>query len=261
MFTRAIVRPPASTFASGLTTADLGPPDLDLALKQHAAYCRALERCGPQLTVLDPDPEFPDSTFVEDAAVLTPRLAVITRPGAESRLGETAAIRRALEPFYTAFSPITPPGTLDGGDICEAWDDNGNARFFIGLSHRTNAEGASQLSAILARADYATTVIDIRKIPGILHLKSGVSWVGEGTLVAGSTLADHDAFRAWRIIRTTPAEDYGANCIRVNDDVLIPTGLPALEAALAQTGSSTIALDMSEFRTMDGGLSCLSLRF
>src|SRR3954471_433826 len=119
-FTHAIVRPPAASFADGITSSHLGPPDLEQALAQHEAYCRTLERLGLSLTRLPADPKFPDSTFVEDAAIVTGRGAILTRPGAPSRAGEVAALRGALERWFPELDAIDPPGTVDGGDVCEA---------------------------------------------------------------------------------------------------------------------------------------------
>ena len=129
---------PSASFACGLTSVDLGAPVLELALQQHEAYCRALEDCGLSLTRLDPDDRYPDSTFVEDAAVLTERGAVITRPGAATRVGEAEAIEHVLREHFPQLRAIHEPGTLDGGDVCE-----GRGHFFIGISRRTNAAGAS----------------------------------------------------------------------------------------------------------------------
>src|SRR3954469_25832550 len=143
-FTHAIVRPPAATFSSGITSSGLGPPDLALALEQHEAYCRTLERLGLSLIRLAPDAAFPDSTFVEDTAIVTGRGAILTRPGAPSRAGEVTALGAALAPWFPKLDGITAPGTVDGGDVCEAGD-----HFFIGVSQRTNAEGAAQLGAWL----------------------------------------------------------------------------------------------------------------
>ena len=183
-FTRAIVRPPAATFADGLTTAGLGPPDLPAALAQHAAYVAALEACGLAVTRLPPDDRFPDSTFVEDTAVLARGLAVLCRPGAPSRAGEVEAIRPALDAFFPSSAAIEAPGTVDGGDVCEAGD-----HVFIGVSERTNEEGARQLASLLATRGLGSTLVDVRGIPGLLHLKSGIAWLG------GRTLALTDALR------------------------------------------------------------------
>ncbi|MEO8091022.1 MAG: arginine deiminase family protein, partial [Gemmatimonadales bacterium] len=156
-FTHAIVRPPAANFADGITASDLGPPVLALALEQHEAYCRALERLGLSLERLPPDPCFPDSTFVEDAAIVTGKGAILTRPGAPSRAGEVAALGDALGRWFPELDRITSPGSLDGGDVCEA-----GRHFFIGVSQRTNPEGAAQLAAWLAKRGFGSSVIDIR---------------------------------------------------------------------------------------------------
>lgn len=256
MLRRAIVRPPAENFAAGLTTVDLGVPDVPRALAQHAAYCEALERRGLALTRLAPDPAFPDSTFVEDAAIPTARGVVITRPGAPSREGEAAAIAPALAPFYPTPVRIEPPGTVDGGDVCEA-----GSHFFIGVSKRTNAEGARQLARHLSAWGYTTGEVDVRQVPGILHLKSGIAAIDEKRLVVMEALAEHPAFRGFERVAVAPSETYAANCVRINDALLVAAGFPRFEAAARRLGLDVIVLDMSEFEKMDGGLSCLSLRF
>ena len=255
-FRRAIVRPPGATFAAGLTTADLGAPDLSLAREQHDRYCRALEDCGLELVRLPADDRFPDSTFVEDTAVLTPRQAILTRPGAPSRAGEVAAIEPVVARFFADRHAITAPGTLDGGDVCEA-----GGHVFIGVSQRTNEAGAEQLRALLAHESITSAVVDIRATPGILHLKSGVASLGEGRLAVIDVLAGHDAFAGYELVRVDAGEEYAANCVRINDRVLVAAGFPRFDARLRALGYETLVLEMSEFRTMDGGLSCLSLRF
>ncbi|HEX5634790.1 MAG TPA: arginine deiminase family protein [Gemmatimonadales bacterium] len=254
-FTAAIARTPAGSFAQGLTTAGLGAPDLERALRQHAAYCDALERLGVRVTVLPPDPAHPDSTFVEDTAVVTARGAMLSRPGAPSRAGEVVAMREALQPRVAALASIREPGTLDGGDICQA-----GVTFFIGLSHRTNEEGARQLAAWLEDAGYAATTIDIRGSATLLHLKSGIAWLGGREMVVAEALAAHPALQAYRLIVVPADETYAANCVRVNDAVLMAAGFPALAERVAALGHRVVTLEMSEFRKMDGGLSCLSLR-
>lgn len=257
MFTKAIVRPPARNFADGLTTADLGAPEYESALRQHEAYCAALEQCGLELTRLEPDAVHPDSTFVEDTAVLTQRCAVLARPGAPTRTGETANMQDALSNFFSSIEVIEYPGTLDGGDVCQV--DN---HFFIGVSLRTNESGAQQLAQILARFNYGSTLIDIRNdTTGILHLKSGIAYLGDNRLVVTDALASRAEFRDFELVRVRNEEAYAANCVRVNEHVLIAAGYPAFAERLSDLGYKTIALDMSEFQKMDGGLSCLSLRF
>ena len=256
MFRRALVRPPGSNFAGGLTTVDLGIPDHHRALEQHAAYCEALERCGLAVTHLEEDPRHPDSTFVEDTAILTPSRAILTRPGASSRAGEVAAIRAPLSVHYPQITSISGPGTLDGGDVCEA-----DGHFIIGVSHRTSEQGAHDLANILAEDGHTSTFLDIRALEGILHLKSGIAYLGDGRMVAIPPLAHHPALRKHEVICAESSEAYAANCVRVNDQLLVAAGYPRLEAVLRRIGYDLIPLEMSEFQKMDGGLSCLSLRF
>jgi len=254
--TRAIARPPGANFAQGLTSADLGLPDLAKALAQHRDYCRALEKCGVAVTVLPPEENFPDSTFVEDTAIVTTRGALLTRPGAESRLGEVAAMRPALEKFFPALAEIQAPGTLDGGDVCDA-----GGHFFIGVSARTSEDGAWQLARWLEKLGFGSTVVDIRRKPGLLHLKSGLAWLGGHRLALVEELAGEAAFRDYEMVRVAAAESYAANCLLVNETLLIANGFSQFEAKVRKTGRKVIALDATEFRKMDGGLSCLSLRW
>ena len=256
MFKHAIVRTPGSNFSQGLTTVQLGVPCFDQVLQQHARYCEALRACGLSLTTLDADLDHPDSTFVEDTAILIPRVAILARPGAGSRQGEVAAIRLAIRSFFPALLQIEAPGTLDGGDICEA-DDH----FFLGLSQRTNEEGIRQLAAHLADDGYASSVVDVRGMSSILHLKSGISSLGNRTLVVMDEMAGNPLFQGYELIRVAKTESYAANCVRVNDRVLVPAGYPLLLADLVRHGFHPLELEMTEFQKMDGGLSCLSLRF
>ncbi len=253
---RAIVRPPSANFAEGLTTVDLGAPDFGTALAEHEAYCGALEALGVELVRLPPDSDFPDSTFVEDAAIIAPRGAILTRPGAERRAGEIESIAESLEPFFPHVRAIAAPGTLDGGDICEAGD-----HWFIGISQRTNEEGARQLAGFLAADGVSTSFVDIRGVPGILHLKSGIAWLSGRRLVLIDSLREDPAFSGWEAVSVDSREDYAANCVIVNDAVLFAKGFPKLERRIAGLGYRPLVLDMSEFQKMDGGLSCLSLRF
>jgi dimethylargininase len=256
VFKNAIVRIPGENFADGLTTVDLGVPDFAKVLQQHTAYCQALEECGLKLTTLPADLQHPDSTFVEDTAVLTERGAILARPGAESRAGEVAAIRADIADFFAKLLAIEAPGTLDGGDVCEA-----GAHFFLGLSQRSNEEGVRQLEAHLDELGYTSSVVDVRGMTSILHLKSGIAYIGPKTLVVIKEMSDDPLFRDYELILVSPEESYAANCVRVNGRVLVPAGCPKLLAQLKTRGFDPLPLEMSEFRKMDGGLSCLSLRF
>lgn len=260
-FTRAVVRPPGRNFAAGLTSAAEGAPDHDLASQQHARYCDALRGCGLELTVLDPEAAFPDGTFVEDAAILTPRGAIVTRPGAPTRLGEIDSVARALRGlFQSDLRHIDVPGTVDGGDICEA-----GGHYFIGVSARTNETGANQLKRHLEGMGFSASMVDIRASRTLLHLKTGIAYLGDGVwAVAAAILGDLeplDRFGIRDLVKVTPAEGYAANCVRVNDRVLVASGYPLITDALECRGLRPLPLDMSEYRKMDGGLSCLSLRF
>jgi dimethylargininase len=239
-----------------LTSAKLGRPDLATALAQHATYCAALERCGLTLTHLPPDDAFADSTFVEDPAVLTPNLAILTRPGAPSRQGEVASIAAALPTFFDRIARIEAPGTVEGGDICQA-----DRHFFIGLSNRTNEDGASRLAALLAQEGFTSSIVDMRASSTILHLKTGMSYLGDGKIVAMREIADHPAFDDYEVITSDPQENYAANLLRINAFVVLAAGFPKIAKTVADLGHTILPLDMSEFRKMDGSLSCLSLRF
>jgi len=270
MFSKAIVRPPCARFAEGLTTIDLGAPNYARALQQHEAYCAALEECGLTLTRLEADERYPDSTFVEDTAVMMRALpheqtsalatsatrAILTRPGASSRAGEIESIVEVLSRFCPELHSIQESGTLDGGDVCEVED-----HFFIGVSERTNETGAQQLAVLLASYGYTSSFVDIRDVKNILHLKSGLAYLGDNRLVVIDALADHNEFRNHELVRLTAGEEFAANCVRVNDRVLVTAGYPGFGATLRELGYQPIALEMTEFQKMDGGLSCLSLRF
>jgi dimethylargininase len=253
MFSNAIVRRPCPLITDGLTTASLGKPDYELALVQHSRYTETLRQCGLEVKILDKADKFPDSTFIEDVAVCTPLCAIITRPGAESRRGEISGMRQVLEEYYDAIEEIRYPGTLEGGDIMKT----GNC-YYIGISERTNNEGAIQLAKILSK--YGMKAITI---PGInlLHLKSGVSYLDKNDLLIASNLTHLTEFRKFKMLTVDPSEDYAANSLWINGTVLVPEGFPETRERLEKAGYKTVALNVSEFRKLDGGLSCLSLRF
>jgi dimethylargininase len=140
--------------------------------------------------------------------------------------------------------------------VCEA-----GSHFFIGLSHRTNKEGAAQLATWLTERGFASSVIDIRNLPGLLHLKTGLSWLGGRRLLAWSSLTGHEALRGWEVVEVPKGEEYAANCIGVNGAMLVAHGFPGTAALLCGLGHEVVAIDVSEYRKMDGGLSCLSVRW
>lgn len=253
MFSKAIVRTPAKSLADGITTAGLGKPDYQLTLKQHAQYILALESCGLKVTVMPADDGYADSMFVEDVALLMPRCAIVTRPGAPSRRGEVAAVSSQLNEFYDRVDAIQSPATVDAGDIMMVGD-----HCYIGLSERTNAEGAAQMTAFLQASEYSASTVSISES---LHLKSSVSYLENNNLVVTGELIDKAEFADFNHIEIDESERYAANCVWINDHVLVAAGYPQSSEKIRAAGYSVIELDVSEFQKLDGGLSCLSLRF
>lgn len=255
MFKNVIVRTPCPGLTEGITSADLGKPVYENALKQHAAYIEALKSCGVVVTVMDADPNYPDSCFVEDAAVLAERVAIITNPGALTRKGEEKRVEAVLRGFYRddQIEHITAPGTLEGGDVMRVGD-----HFYVGLSARTNAEGARQFIQILEKHGYTGAEVEMSEM---LHLKTGLAYLEDGFLLTAGEFVTHPAFADFKRIVIDMADAYSANCIWVNGTVLVPAGYPATKTKIEAAGLKTLEVDTSEFRKLDGGLSCLSLRF
>jgi dimethylargininase len=252
--THAITRQPGPTFADGITTANLGRPDYRLAQEQHAHYCRMLSELGVSVEILPPDPRYPDGCFVEDTAIITERGSIIANPGDASRTGESAAIERALAAakMTPIVARIVSPGTLDGGDVLRLGDT-----FLIGLSRRTNATGAEQLSDALKRLGFATHTIQLPA--DLLHLKTGVTFIGKNALIVWPSLASNDAFAGFNKIIPADDERYAANSLAVNGAVIVPAGFPGVSRAVRQLGLEVVETPMTEFQKMDGGLTCLSL--
>jgi len=249
---RAIVRAPGPDFGRGLTTSTAPPPRYEDALAQHDNYCAALEQSGLQLLRLPPLPEHPDAPFVEDTAVVIEEGAILMRPGAPSRREEVPHIVPGFQALgIPQIGVITAPGTVDGGDVLR----NGR-RFWIGLSARTNKAGADQLTAILKRHGFQVTILPIADG---LHLKSSVTGVAPGVLLAAPPMHHHDAFAGMEIIAVPPEESYAANALWLGERILCPAGSPQTVARLEAAGHQVKTLEMSAFRKMDGALTCCSL--
>ncbi len=253
MFTHAIVRKPCKNFQFGISTSNLGKPDYQKALQQHSKYVKALIKCNLFVLELNEDDRFPDSTFVEDTAIVDKEFAVITSLGAKSRQGEEIEISDKLKTFYNNIELIRKPGTLEGGDVMKVEE-----HYYIGLSNRTNNEGANQLKGILKRYGYSSTTVPLKKV---LHLKTGISYLGDAILLVSGEFKNHPDFRKYNLIEVQESEVYATNSLRVNKYVLIPKGYVNLKKQLLNFSFRVIELEMSEFEKMDGGLSCLSLRF
>ncbi|UCF06051.1 MAG: amidinotransferase [bacterium] len=252
MYTRAITRRPGPDCALGITASNLGPPDYALLSEQHNAYVEALRSAGLDVTVLDPLPGHPDAYFVEDTAVVTSGVAVITNPGAESRKGEVDTIESVLAPFRETIR-IQGPGTVDGGDVLQI-----GSHFLIGISGRTDEAGARQLGGILERNGYTWTAVTV---DDVLHLKASVNYVGRSTLLVSEHVAHREELREYEKIVVDRDEEYAANTLFVNDCIILPAGYPSTRKKLERLGCRIVELDVSEARKMDGGLTCMSIRF
>lgn len=253
MLKTGIVRIPGKNFADGLTESNLGAPIFELAVQQHRTYMDVLKKCGINLTVLEADLDYPDGNFVEDPAIVTEKCAIMMRPGADSRKGEVVKIKEALGAFYDVFEEIVAPGTIDGGDIFRAEN-----HFFIGLSNRTNKEGATQLSEILKKYGFTSSHIPVK---GALHLKSGAAYIGKNNLVIDSVYKDQPEFQKYNLTILDEKESYAADCLYVNNHLIIAGGYPKFKEQILALGYEFTELNMSEFQKMDGALTCLSLLF
>ena len=252
-FTHALVKTPSKTFPSGLSAPNSDPASYDLAVRQHMNYIKALKTCGLEVILLEPDDAFPDSTFVEDTALLTSGFAVITNPGAITRKGEIITMQKVVGKYFEQIEAIHDPGTLEAGDIMMV-----GHHYYIGLSERTNPEGAAQLMTILNNYGMTGSTVPLKKV---LHLKSGVSYLENNNMVAAGEFIENNEFSKFNLIHVPEEEAYAANCIWVNGAVLLPSGYPNTKRLIQAAGYLTIELEVSEFRKMNGGLSCLSLRF
>lgn len=254
MFQHAIVRTPAPTLSQGITSApELGKPDYEKAIMQHKAYIRALENCGVDVKVLGADDRFPDSCFIEDVAVCTRAFAMVTNPGAPTRMGEEKEIAAVLSDYYDNIEQIEAPGTLEGGDVMMVKD-----HYYIGLSDRTNRQGANQLIAALENYGMKGSVVEMEKM---LHLKTGLAYLEDNILLTAGEFTGKDEFKFFTCLEVPEDEGYAANCIRVNDYVIVPEGFPKTKKMIEDAGLKVMTVDTFEYRKLDGGLSCLSLRF
>ena len=237
---------------NGLTTAGLGKPDYPLACRQHEAYIAALKTCGLTVKILDPDLRFPDSVFVEDVALLTPAGAVLLNPGAATRRGEVPLIEPVLESLFGCREAVRSPGTVEGGDILMV-----GGHYYIGQSLRTNREGARQLKAILSDFGFSSSTISSKIF---LHLKTAVAYLENNVLLITEEFQKAKDFSHLHKIVVEEEERYAANSIWVNGRVIMPAGFPKTQRAIEKKGYQVLPVDVSEFRKLDGGVSCLSLR-
>ena len=253
-FTRALMRRPAANFGEGLTSSGhLGSPNYALALQQHDAYAQALRDCGLEVSILRPDERFPDGHFVEDPFVIFHDLAFHCRSGAPSREQEGASLKSHLARLRIVEPP--PDARIDGGDVLFCAD-----RVLVGISARSNRAGFMALLAAL-RSVKRDIRVDPVPFSGLLHLKSGLTELAPGILIRDPALqTDYDL--GWAQVIDLPLEEgYAADVMPVNDTLFIAANCPIAYEAASQHCERVITLDLSEFVKMDGGLTCLSIRY
>jgi dimethylargininase len=258
MFSKAIVRTPAESLGQGLTEAGLGCPDIPRTLAQHKGYIEYFEQAGISVTVLPPVENFPDSVFVEDTAVMIPHengcAAFLTRPGAASRRGEVEEIEAAIAARTDEIIRMEEGGLMEGGDVLLM-----GRIFYVGIDARTNAQGYEQFSKAAAKFGYRTVPVPFTD--GMPHLKTELSALDDETLIVSARFAERDEFSGFKKLIVPEGEEYSANCLYLGEKLLAPQGFPKTAELLDKNGFKPDFIDMSEFRKMDGGLTCLSLRF
>jgi len=235
-----------------LTFLERAPIDYPRAVAQHAAYERLLEDLGLDVIRVEADEGLPDCCFVEDIAIVLDEIAVLTRPGAPSRRGETAAVAAALG----AFRPIVrleEPARIDGGDVLLM-----GRRLFVGRSDRTDDAGRAALAEAVRPFDYE--VVPVR-MSGCLHLKSAVTASTADVLLVNPDWVDLGPFRGWERIDVDPGEPWGANVVTAGGAVVAAAGFPRTADRLRARGLEVRTVDVSEFQKAEGGVTCKSLLF
>ena len=253
-FRRAITRAPGSSIIDGLRATDTGTPDLDRMRADHALYVASLRETGAEVIELPALEAFPDAVFVEDTALCLPQGAVLMRPGAPSRMGEVAEMAPTLRGLYDEVREIGGPGFIEGGDILVT-----SREILVGLSARTDHAGVLALADLVAPWGHRVRIVTTP--PGVLHFKTDCSLLDGETVLATERLAASGCFDGYRVIHTCPGEEAAANTIRFNDLVLMPAGFPATASRLRDLGYDVREIGNTECAKLDGGMSCLSLRF
>jgi dimethylargininase len=235
-----------------LTHREREPIDVTRARAQHAAYEAALRDAGCAVQRVAPAPDQPDAVFIEDTAVVLDEVAIITRPGAESRRAETSGTEEALAP-YRDISRIAAPATLDGGDVLVAGRD-----VFVGLSSRTDDAGIEQLRAILGRFGYTVTAVPVT---GCLHLKSAVTALGAETLLINRAWTRAESFAGYELVDVHPFEPFAANVLRVRGELIYAAEYPRTQERLERRGFRPRLVPAGELAKAEGGVTCCSLVF
>lgn len=253
-FTRAITRAPGASSVNGLRAQDTGTPDLARMRAAHAEYIATLREAGLEVTELPPLEAFPDAVFVEDTALCLSQGAILMRPGAPTRAGEVAAMAPTLRRLYRDVLQINGSGFIEGGDILVT-----SKEILVGRSARTDAAGIAELARLVE--PWGHVVREVATPPGVLHFKTDCALLDADTVLATERLAASGCFDDYRVILACAGEEAAANAIRVNRFVLMAAGFPETAARLRATGFEVREIDNSECAKLDGGMSCLSLRF
>jgi len=252
-FTHAIARLPGRSAVHGLRHGSGADPDFETLASEHHVYVEALQAAGIPVDLLLPEEGFPDSVFVEDAALVFGEGAILLRPGAPSRAGEAALLLPVLERHFDLVLTLSE-GHADGGDILATPD-----AVIIGLSHRTDRKGAESLAVLLSRLGKKAV---IEQTPAsILHFKTGCGMIDEETVLAVPEMAGCGAFNSLRVLVTPEGEEGAANILRVGSRVLIGDHWPKTRDMIERLGIETVALPVTEIAKLDAGLSCMSLRW
>lgn len=245
----AVVREPGLNFPSCISSHPLRHTiNLTKALNQHSYYCEVLESFNLKIVHL-PSNEFPDSCFVEDNAVIQDKRALITRMGVEARRGEEKSIENVLKDYMEIKRAVTP-ATIEGGDVIHLSD-----RLVCGLTQRTNTDGVDQMR------NWLNVTVDLIVDPNIIHLKSYVTYLGKGYVIATKTYVNHPILKNFKVLIIDEDEGYAANTLTIENTVLMPTGFPKTQSMLRDNDFDVITLEMSEFQKCEGALTCLSLLF
>jgi dimethylargininase len=253
-FSRAITRRPSASVADGLRAVDVGAPSLEGMLVAHSQYVAALKSTGAEVIELEPLEAFPDAVFVEDTALCLPQGAVLMRPGAPSRMGEVAEMAPTLRHCYPDLQEITGPGHIEGGDILVT-----GREILVGRSDRTDAAGVAELTGIVA--GWGHSLREVFTPPGVLHFKTDCSLLDGDTILSTRRLSASGCFSGYRVLDVPEGEEAAANAIRFNNLVICPAGFPRTAEMLDKAGFEVVQIDNTDCAKLDGGMSCLSLRF
>lgn len=253
-FSRAIVRQPGRSAAAGLRAVDRGSPDFGRFRAEHEGYVHALERAGLSVVSLGAREEFPDSVFIEDDALCLPEGVLLLKPGAPSRSGEATALGRDLADMGIDVLPCDCSGSIDGGDVLVT-----DSVVLVGLSSRTDRAGFEWLKSVLGGWGYAVSAVQTPD--AVLHFKSDCCVLDGHTVLATRRLSEAACFARFRVLPVPDGEEAAANCVRVNDTVLVPAGFPRTADLLAREGYAVLPVPVSQANLLDGGLSCMSLRW